>query len=121
MDQIVPIFLFLMIFGICAVVTYFQHRNRADLQLTVRAAIESGQPLSAEVLEGLTAALRPQKSDLRRGVVLVTIALGFCALAFGVGEPDAFGPLLGVSAFPGLTGLGYIGLWLLNRDPRATA
>jgi len=118
---LIPISLFAMIFGICAIVAYFRHRNRQELQMTVRAAIDSGQPLSSDVLEGLTAALHPQKSDLRRGVVLVAIALAFGALAFALGEPQAFGPLLGVAAFPLFSGLGYIGLWVLNREPSATA
>ena len=115
-DIFVPISLFAMIFGICAIVTYFRHRNRQELQVTVRAALDSGQPLSPEILEGLTAALYPQKNDLRRGVVLVAIALAFGALAFGVGEDDAFGPLLGVAAFPLFTGIGYLALWFFSRQ-----
>jgi len=118
-DILVPISLFAMIFGICAIVSYYRHRNRQELQVTVRAAIDSGQPLSAEVLESLTTALHPQKNDLRRGVVLVAIACAFAAFALGVGEEDAVGPLLGVAAFPLFTGIGYIGLWLFNREPKA--
>ena len=56
----VPISMFIMVFGIAAVVMFYRFRSRQELQLTVRSAIDSGQALSAEVLEELTAALHPK-------------------------------------------------------------
>jgi hypothetical protein len=112
----VPISMFIMIFGICAVVMFYRHRGRQELQLTVRSAIDSGQALSAEVLGELTAALHPKKNDLRRGMVLVAIGLAFVALGYAIGQDEAVGPLLGVSAFPFFTGIAYLVLWFLNRD-----
>lgn len=115
-DILVPIAMFIMVFGIAAVVMFFRFRSRQELQLTVRSAIDSGQALSAEVLEELTAALHPKKNDLRRGMVLVAIGLAFVAFAYAVGRDQAVGPLLGISAFPFFTGIAYLVLWFLNRD-----
>lgn len=120
-EVFVPLGLFLMIFLIIAVVMFFRFRSRQELQMTVRAAIDSGQALSADVLQELTAALHPQRNDLRRGIVLVAIALGFVALAFAVGshEEVVVAPLLGISAFPFFTGLAYLALWFFNRDDKS--
>ncbi len=116
MEILVPISLFAMIFGISTVVLYYRYRARQDMQSTIRAVIESGQTLSTDVLEELTTALHPQRSDLRRGVVLVSLGLALVFLGWAIGEEDAFGPLLGVSAFPFFTGLAYLGLWFFNRN-----
>ena len=112
----VPISMFIMVFGIAAVVMFYRFRSRQELQLTVRSAIDSGQALSAEVLEELTAALHPKKNDLRKGMVLVAIGLAFVAFAFAVGEDEAVGPLMGISAFPFFTGIAYLVLCFLNRN-----
>ena len=112
---IVPVALFMMIFGVVAIVTFYRFRNRQELQLTVRATLESGQARSGELLQQLTAALHPQSNDIRRGVILLAIGLAFVCLAFLVGDGDTFGPLLGISAFPGFTGLAYIMMGYLGQ------
>ena len=114
-EIIVPVALFAALFGIVAIVMMFRHRTRKELQLTVRAAIQSGQELSPEVLAGLTAALQPApEADLRRGLVGMALGVGFVAMAFGVGEPEATGPILGLSAFPFFVGLAYLAIWRMN-------
>ncbi len=115
-EMFVPIAMFIMIFGICAVVMFYRFRSRQELQMTVRSAIDSGQALSAEVLSELTSALHPKKNDLRRGMVFVAVGLAFVAFSFAVGEEDAVGPLLGISAFPFFTGIAYLILWSFNRN-----
>ncbi len=117
MDEIfVPLSLFAMIFGIVAIVMFFRFRNRQEFQLTVRATLESGQTLSAELLEQLAAALHPKRNDIRRGTVLLAIGFAFVLFAFAVGDDDASGPLLGLAAFPVLTGLAYLLLGFVSRN-----
>lgn len=112
----VPLTLFAMIFGIVAVVMFFRFRGRQELQMTVRATIESGQTLSVELLEQLTAALHPKRNDIRRGIVLLAIGFAFAVFAVVVGNEKASGPLLGLAAFPLLTGLAYLLLGYLARN-----
>ena len=117
MEEIfVPVALFVMIFGIVAIVMFYRFRNRQELQLTVRATLESGQTLSAELLEQLTAALHPKRNDIRRGIVLLAIGFAFVLFAFAVGHDEASGPLLGLAAFPVLVGLAYLLLGFLARN-----
>jgi len=106
----IPLGFFLMVFGIVCSYLYFRHKTRHDVQLTMRAMIESGQPLSAELLEQMTTAIQPQRDDLRRGVILMALGIAILALALIVGEREA----LGVAAFPISVALAYLGLWWVN-------
>ena len=114
-DIFVPLALFLMIFGIVAIVTFYRFRNRQELQLTIRATLDSGQALSSELLEQLTAALQPQHNDMRRGVILMAIGLAFVCLAFFVGDEGVLKPLLGFAAFPIFTGCAYLLMGYLRQ------
>ena len=110
-DTLVPIALFLTIGLVLAFNFYFRYRTRQTVQATVRTAIEQGQQLTPEVLEGLTDSLNSRNADLRRGIISVAIGLGLLVFAQAIGEPDVVGPLMGISAFPLLIGAAYLGLW----------
>ncbi|MEE4284051.1 MAG: DUF6249 domain-containing protein [Pseudomonadales bacterium] len=114
-EAIVPVVLFLMIFGIVAIVSFYRFRNRQELQMTIRATLDSGQALSSELLEQLTAALQPQSNDIRRGVILLAFGLAFICLAFLIGDEDAFGPMLGFATFPIFTGCAYLLMGYLRQ------
>lgn len=113
---LVPIVLFLVIGGTLGVVEYFKYRRRRDLQGTIRAAIEKGQELPAEVLETISNPRKKPKKDqdLRRGVVLIAVGLGIGAFGYLVGEEDAIGPLMGIGSIPLLIGLGLTLLWIVR-------
>lgn len=115
-DMFIPIVLFLVIGGTIAASEYFKYRKRQDLQVTIRAALEKGQELPAEVLETISNPKnKPKKDqDLRRGVVLITTGLGIGAFGYLVGEDDAMGPLMGIGSIPLLIGLGLTLLWVLR-------
>ncbi len=110
--------------------SYYQNRERERLHETLRLLAEKGQPLSGELLDSLkvgatspsssTLSPRAPSADLRRGVILVAVALAIAGLGLalkivGPGE-DGGGPLIGVAAFPGFIGLGFIALGVINRD-----
>ena len=115
-EIIVPITLFLSVVLGIYVVGHHRFKTRQEMQLTVRAAIESGQTLSPEVMQQITDAINPPHSDLRRGILFLAVALGFVALALAMGEEDAFGPLMGIAAFPALVGVAYLVLSRLNPN-----
>jgi hypothetical protein len=116
-DILVPIVLFVTIGGVIALNFYFRYRTRLTIQATVRAAIEQGQNLTPEVLEGLTDSLNSRNADLRRGVISLALGAALFVFAIVLGEEDAVGPLMAFSAFPFLVGLAYIGLWaFLKRE-----
>ncbi|MCB1684889.1 MAG: DUF6249 domain-containing protein [Pseudomonadales bacterium] len=109
MEELVPIVALLSVALVLCCVFFFRYRSRADVQQTVRAAIEQGQPLSPEMLEALGTDFGGQR-DLRKGVVLIAVALGISGMALGLAEAD----LLGIAAIPAFIGLGYLLLWRLT-------
>ena len=116
-EDVVPVVLFLTIGGVVSLIYYFRYRTRQAIQLTVRTALEQGQTLTPEVLEGLTDSLNSRNADLRRGVISVTVGIALFAFGNLIGEDDARAPLMAISAFPFLVGFAYLGLWFfLKRD-----
>lgn len=106
----------LMPLGIVWLICYFVHRNRREVQATMRAAIEKGQELPTEFLHSISKPkTQPtQDQDLRRGIVLAAIGLGIGTFGFLVGEEEAVGPLMGIGSIPLLIGLGLTLLWALR-------
>ena len=125
-----PVLIVLIIFGSIAslflVPAYLKSQERQKLQETLRAAIEKGQPLPAEVVEAMTSdvKVRPKPSpqrDLRIGIIWVGVAVGLAglALAMNFDEPDATFPLLGLACFPGFIGLAFILISFLGRGQQS--
>ena len=121
MDELIPIVLFLTIGGTFALAFYFKYRTRHDIQNTVRAAIERGDPLSPEIVETLAMNISSPHGDLRKGIISLALGAAIFAAAYLVDEPDAAGPLSALAMFPGLIGLAYLGLWVFTGrgNPRA--
>ena len=70
------------------------------LHRTLRKAIEQGQPLTAEVVEGMERAPEPGSTDQRIGFVLIAVALAlFVAGALNPGE-DNFRSMSSIAVFP---------------------
>ena len=120
------VFIIAIIFGSIASVIiipfWLRSQERIRVQETLRAAIESGQPMPTEMME--TAArninIRPAPSpsrDLRTGIIWLGVGLGFVAMgvALSYGQPDSTIPLIACAAFPVFIGLAFIVLSFVNR------
>lgn len=117
-DTVVPVVLFLAVALTYCAKYFFAHRNRREMQATVRTALERGAPLTPDLLERLGEPLPAKKNDLRRGVIGVGLGLGIGAFGLVIGEPDAVRPMLAVGLVPLLLGLAYLVLWRLNGGER---
>jgi hypothetical protein len=126
-EILVPIAFFAMIAAIVLVPGWLRSREKERLHETLRLAYEKGQPVPPEMIEALqTDKARPAPDrDLRRGVIMLAVAaaLVVVGLMFGLTEHGADGhmvwPFIGIAAFPGFIGLGYIGFWLASRNRKA--
>jgi hypothetical protein len=111
---------------------YFRHRDRTQMQETLRVALEKGQTLPAELVTALQSSVAARniptrEGDLRRAIVLIAVGLGMCGLGFGlwqgIGVYDDGGAYItgwcvaGVGAIPGLIGLAYLILWATKSRP----
>ena len=124
--ELVPVVLFLMIGAIIVGNRYFRHKERTQMQDTLRAAYERGQTVQPELLAMMTTDPRPLKPtygperDLRRGLFWIAWALALLAAggAFYYYDPsnDTTGAFMGFACFPGFVGLAYLIIYFLTRD-----
>jgi hypothetical protein len=112
----IPIVLivFLAIFGtpvmIVGLIMYFSFSKSRALHRTVRMMVEKGQPVP-EALLNPPPVIR-QRSDLRRGVVLLMVGLGL-TIFFGALN-DWEGGIWSLGIIPFLIGAGYLLVWRLD-------
>ncbi len=126
MEELIPLAFFAMIAGIVLVPTFLKSRERKEMQATLRAAIEKGQPLPPEVIEALSKenvkAPATAHRDLRVGVILLAVSIGIALFGYaftfigGFEESKVSVPIMGLSAIPGMVGLAFIILSAFNKN-----
>jgi hypothetical protein len=120
----IPITFFAMVVGLVWLFQHFALKKRIEAFQTLRFAIEKGQTITPETLESMARMSSPI-ADLRRGIVFVSIALGFAAFAVilagnrtGDEWPEVMRGLLGVATFPLFVGLGFLGLHFFANESK---
>ena len=105
---------FLAIFGtpimIVALIMYFSFSKSRAMHRTVRMLVEKGQPVPESLLN--PPPVIRQRSDLRRGVVLLMVGTGLM-IFFGACN-DWEGGAWSLGIIPFLIGLGYLLVWRLD-------
>jgi hypothetical protein len=116
--MVIPIVavVFLSIFGapvlIVAVILYFGFSKSRMQHRTIRMMVEQGQPVPAELLAPPPPAQR-QRSDVRKGVVLLMIGVGL--MVFFAAVNDWEGGAWAIGIIPFLIGVGYLLVWRLEK------
>jgi hypothetical protein len=128
------IFFWTFLTAVILVPVYLRHRDRSQMQETLRTALEKGQTLPTELVTALqnsvaSKTMPTREGDLRRGIVLIAVGLGLCALGYGlwyglmtVDDTAAYiagGCTAGAGAIPGLVGVAYLLLWASKRNTPA--
>ena len=120
---LVPLSPFVMVAAIVIIPAWLKSRERREMQQTVRAAIEKGQPLPPELVEALSKDVRPNRApsaqrDLRIGVILLSVSIGIALMgsAIGMVEGDALFPIVGAATIPGMIGVAFIILSFFNPN-----
>jgi hypothetical protein len=122
MEEFIPIAFFVMIGAIVIVPTWLKSKERKEMQGTLRAAIEKGQPLPPEVIDALSKDnIKPPATaarDLRVGVIMLSVSLGIAIFGYAMSfaEMDALYPIVGLAAVPGMIGLAFIILSVFNKN-----
>ncbi|MEM9570702.1 MAG: DUF6249 domain-containing protein [Pseudomonadota bacterium] len=117
-EVFIPIFIFAAIVAIVWLFSHYNYKKRLTAHETLRLAVEKGQEVSPELVERMSYLNDPVKSDLRRGVLLIAFGVAFMILGAIMphDEPEAMRGILGVSSFPVVLGLAYLGLWKFSHD-----
>jgi hypothetical protein len=119
--MVIPIvaIVFMTLFGapvlIVALIMYFGFSKNRAMHRTVRMLAEKGQPIPAALLAPPTPAVR-QRSDMRRGIVLVMVGVGIM-VCFGAWN-DWEGGAWALGVIPFVIGLGYLLVWKLERGSK---
>lgn len=126
MEDFIPIFAIFAVFGSLVAIVIgpglIKARERREVQLTVRAALDKGQALPPEVIEILSRDIAQNLSsrtrDLRRGVLTLAASAGIALMgqAIGMEAGEAIYPMLGVAAIPAMIGLAFIVLSFFNPN-----
>jgi hypothetical protein len=115
-----------MIFVASIVITpmVLRSQERARMHNTLRRLHDEGQTVTPEMLQALQPddvfanIPRTPMADLRRGMILIAVALGMVTLGFvltlGGSYYRPLWPLIGAAAFPGLIGLSFLLMWRLK-------
>ena len=110
----IVLIVFLAIFGtpimIVGLIMYFSFSKSRALHRTVRMMVEKGQPVP-EALLNPPPVVR-QRSDLRRGVVLLMVGLGLMVFFGAVNDWE--GGMWSLGIIPFLIGVGYLLVWRLD-------
>jgi hypothetical protein len=105
---------FVTLFGapvlIVAVIMYFGFSKNRMMHRTIRLMVEKGQPVPPALLAPPPSVR--QRSDMRRGVVLVMVGLGLMLFLGAVNEWE--GGAWAVGIIPFLIGAGYLLVWKLE-------
>ncbi|MEM9668804.1 MAG: DUF6249 domain-containing protein [Pseudomonadota bacterium] len=111
---------FITVGAIVWLTMHFSHRKRQIAHETVRLILEKGETLSPELIERLSILDDPKSSDLRRGIILLSLglAVGLFGFAMSETEEEVLRVMLGLSSFPAVIGLAYLGLWRFGHGRR---
>ena len=113
-EEIVPIVMFIAIAVAVIGGFYFKFRGRAAVQETIRTALEQGQQMSPELLAELAGDQSPPRErDLKRGVILISLAVALGLFGLFIDDPDATSVMQGAAMFPLLIGGAFLFLWFL--------
>ena len=112
-EEWIPIAMFAAIALIFFLVLYFKHRNRAEMQQTVRLALEKGTELTPDIINRLGEPEPSKNRDLRAGLIWTALAVGLALCGFAVPDPSghALQGCLAGAAFPFAIGVAYLVMW----------
>ena len=96
---------------IVAVILYFGFSRNRMMHRTIRMMVEKGQPVPPALLAPPPPAQR-QRSDMRRGVVLMMVGLALVVFLGAVNDWE--GGTWSIGIIPFLIGFGYLLVWKLE-------
>ncbi len=115
---LIPLVVFASIAAISISAFHFNYKKRRVIYEAIQVALEKTGSVDPALVDAIIRDNVGPNSDLRKGVILVAIALAFALLGLLIPDEEAIRPMLGVAAFPGLVGLSYVGFhFFAPREP----
>ena len=117
--MMVPFAFFAAVVVIIVVVGLFRLKRNQEMHRTIRALLDKGQPIPPELFQ-MQNGQRRQRSDLRRGLVLVGVGVGLAIFLFTQRDPQHQG-VWPVALIPLLMGVANLVTWKIEggkNDPK---
>lgn len=105
---IVPLIVFTSITLMISMPFYFKHRNRRLVFEAIKATIEKTGSADPQLIDAITQENIGPNADLRRGILLLALAIGLFIWSQTMPDPDTALVISGFTALPGLVGLAFI-------------
>ncbi|MCH7820554.1 MAG: hypothetical protein IIA07_00945 [Proteobacteria bacterium] len=112
-EEMIPITMFAGLTIVFCLFFWFRFRMRNDLQLTIRTAIDKGQQLTPEIIDGLGRP-KPQKDrDLRLAVIWLALAAALTVFGFAIPDDgdEVQRVFMGIAALPFFLGIAFFVMW----------
>lgn len=112
----IPIIGFLGLTAVLGLFFWFRHKTRAEMQTTIRTALDKGQELSPEIIDRLGTPKPPKDKDMRTSLIWFAIAVGMSAFGMGIPDedPEVTQMFFGMAAFPFSLGIAYLIMWFFS-------
>ncbi len=94
-------------------ISHYKYKTQKAHAEVLTAITNKGETLTPEIIESLGVQKKPKNHDLRRGVILIALAIATFVMANFVPEIEAQDGLTGLAMFPLFIGIAYTGLWVL--------
>ena len=111
-DYWIPITICISISVIAIARLWLEYKNKAEIQATLRKALDNGEHLSIEVLDKIGVVNHANTLDLRRAVTLS--ALGIAVIAAGA-LLNILNVAFAIAAFPLTLAIAFLLLWKISQ------
>lgn len=112
-DYWIPITICISISLIAIARLWLEHKNKAEIQTTIRKALDNGEHLSIEVLDKIGVVNHSHTIDLRRAITL--LALGFAVITAG-SLLNILNVAFAIAAFPITLAIAFLLLWKISQN-----
>ncbi|NQY63231.1 MAG: hypothetical protein HRT38_05775 [Alteromonadaceae bacterium] len=112
-DLWVPIVLTICLTIILTSYFYFSHKNKTDIQQTIREALNKGCELTPEHIAQMNNTKPTKTTDLRRGILLLSFGIAALLGGFIIGNAE---DAAAFAMFPLLLGCGFLTTWKLSNN-----
>mgnify|MGYP000026450666 CR=1 FL=1 len=112
-DYWIPIAICISISLIAITRLWLEYKNKAQIQLTIRKALENGEHLSADLLNQIGVVNHSHTIDLRRAITL--LALGIAVITSG-SLLNFLNVAFAIAAFPITLAIAFLVLWKIKTN-----
>ena len=112
-EIIVPVSFFIMVLLIVKFYLTHQRNKRLAWHETFRHALQQDATLDPQAMQKLATSMDPQRHDLRKGLIFLSIAIALLVFGFVAPFQDSQGNrvVMSLSILPCIFGLTYLGFW----------